>query len=355
MMTGNQRRLPNVTSHDVAKLAGVSQSTVSRTFLASDLVTAETKERVMVAAEQLGYHPHALARSLITGKSRIIGVVVTSEYKEFYGNFLAELSQLLQPLNYNILSLLVPEHIDDAPPIIRTIREYRVDGLIIQHTDFSSEFAAECLKANTSVVLLGHHPQYQAVASVNSDNYGAGYQTTQLLIESGHRRISIIVGREDSWSSIERERGFNDALSARGYRVFSRAVGSYTAEGASVAARTLLDRPKQDRPDGLFVASDAMAIQVMEVARHNLGIQIPQELSIIGHDDIPAAALPSFFLTTYRHPLPMMLKRTVDVLLKQIDRGQNSKEPIVVKGEMIERGTVAVRNAGDGPDSPLER
>ena len=353
-MTGDQGRSPNVTSHDVAKLAGLSQSTVSRTFRSSDLVTAETKARVMEAAEQLGYHPHALARSLITGKSRIIGVVVTSDYKEFYGNMLAELSQLLQPLNYNILSLLVPAHIDDPAPIIRTIREYRMDGLIIQHAELSSEFAAECVNANISVVVHGHQPQDSDVASVISDNYDAGYQAAQLLIENGHRRMSIIVGREDSLSSIDRERGFNDALSAGGYKALSRAVGNYTAEGATVAARTLLDRPQRERPDGLFVASDAMAIAVLEVARYDLGIQIPRELSVIGHDDIPAAALPSFSLTTYRHPLPTMLKKTVDVLLEQIDSGQNSNNPIVVSGEMIERGTVARRDAGDGPGRLLE-
>ncbi len=153
----------------------------------------------------------------------------------------------------------------------------------------------------------------------------------------------MIVGREGSSTSFDRERGFIDGLRECGRHLFGRAVGNYTFEGASAAARQLLDRPPRQRPDGVFAASDVMAVAAMEVARSAFGIRIPEELSVIGYDDIPMAALSSYSLTTFHLPLRRMIEVTVRVLIEQIESGEMTPQKITIAGHMVDRGSVARR------------
>jgi DNA-binding LacI/PurR family transcriptional regulator len=331
------------TSNDVAELAGVSQTTVSRVFRNSRLVSERTKIKVMSAAEKLSYRPDALARSLITRRSHIIGVVVAKEYKDYFGEILSVLSNIVQPEGYHVLTFVEPDAHYDTRSILQQILEYRVDALVIAAIDLSSDLAEECVKAGVPVLLYNRRQRNDMISSVTTDSYGAGRAAAELLLSTGHRRPAIITGRNGSSTSEDRERGFLDALRAGRQVLHGRAIGDFTVEGAVTAAKMLLDQSSENRPDGVFVVSDSMAIQVLEIARYSFGLRVPADLSVIGHDNIRTAALPSFELTTFDLPVDAMVAEAARILQRQIGDHDAEPETVVFPSRLIIRKSVANR------------
>ncbi len=332
-----------VTSNDVARLAGVSQTTVSRAFRTSPDVTPETRHKVMQAAETLGYRPHALARSLITGRSRIIGIVVAREYMDYFAPLFCLLADKVGEQGYNIMTFLAPENIAVPEAMVREILGYRIDGLLLASIDISSTFADECSKAGIPVVLFNRYQPGGQVSAITTDDMEGGRAAAELLLKTGHRRPAMIVGRQSTSTSVDRERGFVEALARNGMKPFGRGVGDYLAESAAKAALRLLDRPPEMRPDGIFVASETMAIAALEAVRHDLGLRVPEDVSIVGFDDGRLSAMPSFNLTTYHLPISRMIEEAADLLLGQIEDGSILPRRLTVPGHLVQRGTVAER------------
>ena len=331
------------TSFDVARLAGVSQSTVSRVFRGAGVVSADMRERVLNAGQTLGYRPHALARSLSTGQSRTIGVVLSERYHDYTGALITTLGKNLALHGYQIMVFLAPEHIADPGPTIQKILEHRVDGLVLSAINMSSHFAEECQQARIPVVLFNRHQEGRLVSSVTVDDYGGAREIARYFVKRGHRRLSIIVGREDTSTGRDRERGFLDGLREAGLELWSRGVGNYIPDAAVEAAISLTDCQRKQRPDGLFVAGDKMALAAMDAMRFRLGLRIPEDVSVIGFDDVPQAAMPSFDLTTYQLPLVEMASKAAEVIVSQIEKRELEPGKLVVKGAMVERGSVAIR------------
>lgn len=326
-----------ITSHDVARLAGVSQSTVSRTFREGGLVSADTHRRVMSAADALGYRPHVLARSLITGRSHIVGVVVAIEDAEYYSTMMSELSCRLEPLGYHILTFMTGDAVDHPERFVQAILDYRVDGLVVGSVSLSSKLTQRCADAGIPVVLFNRTQDDPSFSTVTTDNYGGGAQVAQFLLAHGHERIAFLAGREGTSTSRDREAGFCARLAESGRNVFARAVGNYRARDACRAVQPLFKRPPHLRPDALFVASDHMAIAVMDMLRFDLGLRLPEDVSLVGYDDIAQAAAPSYALTTVRQPTRRMVERAVMVLLAAIEDRQLNPVQIVLKGTLVVR------------------
>ena len=333
----------SATAQEVARLAQVSQSAVSRTFTPGASVSEETRSKVLVAAKTLGYRPNALARSLITQRSRIIALVMSYLENQFYPLVIERLSQKLQKQGYHVLMFISDlNDTDDTDNVLAEILQYQVDGIVMASTMLSSDLAKNCADSGVPVVLFNRVADTSALArhttsSVTSDNYRGGRMVAELLLVRGHRRIAFVAGLENSSTSIERERGFTEALREGDVSVFRRAVGHYSFEGAQQATRALF--AGADRPDAVFVANDHMAIAAMDVLRFELGLRVPQDVSVIGFDDVPQAAWGAYQLSTVVQSVEEMVDATVALLHEQM-QGEVRPRNVVIPCRVLERQSV---------------
>lgn len=332
-----------VTSIDVAALAGVSQSAVSRAFTPGASVGEATRQKVLAAARKLGYAPNAHARSLITGRSRIIGLVVSSLDNLFYPAVLEQFSQRLQTDGYHVL-LFVSDQ-EDGDDLVRELLQYRVDGIVLGATTLSSALARRCAEAGIPVVLFNRvMADATPVHSVRSDNHRGGQALARLLGEQGHRRIAYLAGREDSSTNLERERGFTEGLAEAGQPLFARAAGHYDMALAREATLGLFADAAR-RPDAVCAASDQMAIAVIDTLRHDLGLAVPADVSVVGFDNVPQAAWPAYQLTTYEQPVAPMVESAIGLLKVQMQSGSVfHARNVVVPGRLCLRASTAPRS-----------
>lgn len=326
----------NVTSTDVARLAGVSQSAVSRSFTPGATVSQATRERVLEAARKLGYRPNAIARSLITNRSNIIGVVVSYFENQFYPIVIERLSKALREHGFHVLLFCIDTH--DADELLADILQYQVDAIVLASAHISSALARDCQAAGIPVVLFNRVVQGRNFSAVSSDNVLGGRLAARLLCQQGHQRIAYIAGQTDTSTNNDREAGFMSELADWRQRCFARAVGNYASEGAVQATLELFAGAVQ--PDALFVANDHMAIHVMDCLRGPLGLQVPQQVSVIGFDDVPQAAWGSYSLTTVRQPAAEMITATVDLLIRRIGDPTARQERLVLPVELVVRRSV---------------
>jgi len=328
-------------AQDVADLAQVSQSAVSRTFTPGASVSEATRRKVLAAAQRLGYRPNALARSLITRQSRIVALVMSYLENQFYPLVIERLSQRLQKENYHVL-MFIADMDEGADGVLAEILQYQVDGIVLASALLSPTLARSCAEIGVPVVQFNRVSEVGGLArhassSVTSDNRAGGRLVAELLVARGYRRIAFLAGLEDSSTSRERERGFNEALAERGVRAMRRETGHYSFEGAQAAARRLFQGG--ERPDALFAANDHMAIACLDVLRQELGLRVPQDVGVVGFDDVPQAAWGAYRLTTVRQGVDPMVDATVALLREQM-RGELRARDVVVPCVLVERGTV---------------
>lgn len=334
---------PGVTSSQVARRAGVSQSAVSRTFTPGASISPKTRDKVMLAAKELGYRPNAIARSLITNRSRIIAVVMAYLENLFYPDVLEELGRLLVKENYRLL--LFTGFMDrDSDPVFDQLMQYQVDGIVLASTSLSSELSEECAAAGIPVVLFNRTTERDAVSSVTTRNREGGRRVAEFLVAGGHKRFGYISGLESSSTNRDRFAGYKEGLAEAGHTEIIYEVANYDRAEAEAAARKMLSRP--DRPDALFVANDHMAVAVMDVARHELGLSIPEDLSIVGYDDVGPARWTSYGITSMSQPLKRMVEATVSILMEQISSGEIEAEHRILNGELVVRTSARLPRTG---------
>ncbi|VVP67467.1 Catabolite control protein A [Pseudomonas fluorescens] len=349
MADSNDPQRHPITAHDVARLAGVSQSAVSRTFTKGASVSAKTRSKVEEAAAALGYRPNQWARSLIKRRSNLIGVVAPSMENPFYSAVLEALSAAFEELGYRVLLFSTANH-EDADPVLEEVLGYRVEALILVSASLSSRFALECKQTGLPVVLLNRRNDSSSISSVTSDNAQGSMEIAQFLAAGNHRRLAYIAGKESSSTSRDRERGFIDALQRLGQPAPAREVGHYTFDGAMEATRRLLSSAHP--ADGIFCANDIMALGAINVAREEFGLQPGKDLSIVGFDDIGMAAWPVFSLTTYVQPVHAMVSRAVGIICAQLENPDTAAIQDVVRGQLIVRKSSKIPAHGvkQGPD-----
>lgn len=304
------------TSIDVAKLAGVSQSTVSRVFTPGFGVSESARQKVLAAAAELGYQPNAIARSLSKQHTNIVGIIMGRITSPFHPYVLEKLTRELQLVGKQALLFSTPpeSEIDD---LLELVLQYQVDALIVTSATISPEMADACARNGTPVVLFNRYVLGANVNAVCCDNVEAGRTAANVLVDAGHRKFALIEGKSGTSTTADRKKGYIDRLRERGHIDIASEGDDHTYEAGFQAALKLLDC--DDPPDAIFCSSDNAALGAMDAARYELGISIPDELSIIGFDDIPAAAWPSYSLTTIRTPVNHMIDATLDVLLDPQD------------------------------------
>lgn len=341
-MTAKQRMgaLNKVTAVDVAERAGVSQSAVSRVFTPGASVSPQTKNKVLKVAMELGYRPNSLARAMVSGKSRMIGLVVAYLQNQFYPEAIEKLSKAMQERNYHLLVFMTSKTEGDVSEVFDEILDYQVDGIIAASVALSSDLSKRCANAGVPVVLFNRSQDDDSLSSVTSENYQGGRKIAEHLIATGHQRISFIAGWEGASTQRDRQAGFIDALQDAGVDLWSRGVGNFIMEDAKAATHAMFAGGVENGPDAIFVANDHMAFAVMDTLRFELGIAVPEQVSVIGYDDVPAASWPSYNLTTVRQPTNQMVTATVDLLLAQVentDLSSTAPRQIKIDGPLIIR------------------
>ena len=331
-----------VTSLEVAKLAGVSQSAVSRVFTPGASVSKKTNEKVRSAALELGYRPNILARSLITGKSRIIGLVVSHLDNYFYPEALELLSNALQKKGYHVLVFMASKTSGNIDDVVDEILDYQVDAIILASIAMSSNLTNRCVAAGVPVMLFNRGQDDDRFSTVTSDNFLGGQKVARFLIAGGHKRIGYIAGWEGASTQRDREAGFTEELTQHGRSLYAREVGNFVQDEARQAARKMFS--KKEIPDAVFVASDDMAFAVMDVIRFELGLKIPEQVSVVGYDDVPVSSWPAYDLTTVRQPANRMVAETVSIILECIENPETKPLRIEIDGPLILRGSAKISN-----------
>lgn len=304
-------RRRSATSADVARKASVSRAAVSRAFTPGASVAPETRRRILAAAEAVGYRPNAIARTLNTRRSRIVGVVITEIANPFYARLLDALGTVLQARGLLPLVSVAPDP-HETDELLARLLSYQVDGVVVASATLSSGIAARCAAARIPVVLVDRRTGVEGAAVVGADNAAGGALVADLFIAAGHRRPAFVAGIGDTSTSHDREAGFVARLAEHGVALAAREVGGFTYAGGRAAARSLLSRP--GRPDAIFCANDEMALGVMDMARGAFSVRVPDDLSVVGFDDTPSAALDAYSLTTVAQDVARLAEAAIDLL-----------------------------------------
>ena len=333
-----------VTSVEVARRAGVSQSAVSRVFTPGASASPKTAEKVRKAAEELGYRPNVLARAMVSGRSRIIGLIVAYLDNQFYPYVLERLSNALQERGYHVLVFMASQTAGNIDRVVEEILDYQVDGIIAASVALSSDLSERCRDAGVPMVFFNRAQDDPQMSAVTSDNISGGRKVARLLVAGGHHKIGYIAGWEGASTQRDREAGFLAGLTDAGLELFAREVGNFRMDEAQEATRRMCSR---DLPDAVFVANDHMAMAVLDTLRHELGLRVPDDISVVGYDDVPAAAWPAYSLTTVRQPANRMVARTVELLLDKIDNANAPPRRLEIDGPLILRGSARVPEGWD--------
>ncbi|TCP45091.1 LacI family transcriptional regulator [Tamaricihabitans halophyticus] len=326
-----------ITSRDVARLAGVSQPTVSRALRGDPRVSDETVRRVRQAAEALNYVPSEAGRSLSTRSSHRIGVLVSDLTNPFYPHLVGPLHDELEAHGYRMM--LFTER-SEAMGAAERLTDHSIDGLVLATSTLDSALPAELQRRELPFVYLNREGTTPADAVV-VDNRLGGEQVANQLVASGHRHIGGIFGPDNTSTGRDRELGFRQALADAGIalRPAHTKHGPFEFETGRTALPELL--AADPAPTALFCGNDVVAIGVLDAARR-LGVQVPAELTVIGFDDIPMAAWTSFELSTVRHDLHEMARTAARLVVERVS-GTYTGEPrrIVLSPRFIERQTHA--------------
>jgi len=332
--------MEKVTSFEVAARAGVSRSAVSRVFTPGASVSRAMEAKVRQAAEELGYRPNVLARAMKAGQSKIVGLLVAYLENQFYPDAIEKISRGLQAEGYHALVFLAANTAPEADQVVAELLDYQVDAIIGASVSLSNDLTQRCEAAGVPVVLFNRRQDGAELSSVTSDNFEGGRRLAKFLCAGEHDRIAYMAGWDGASTQRDREAGFRAGLAEAGAQLFARGAGEFNVEIAKEATRRMFAGPT--RPDALFVANDHMAFAVMDVLRFDLGLSVPGDVSVVGYDDVPVAAWPTYNLTTIRQPSQRMADACVRAAIDRIKSPRAPAQQIELTGEIKVRGSARV-------------
>ncbi|MCL4251661.1 MAG: LacI family transcriptional regulator [Anaerolineae bacterium] len=326
-----------ITIYDVAKAAGVSYSTVSRVLNGFEFVKDSTRNRVMDAAERLGYVANLQARGLAGGRSNIIGLLVPVLDNSYVSEVMKGIDEALARAGFNLMLFTTHRHEGKEQQYASTIASM-TDGLILLVPLESPIYLDAIRERNYPHVLVDQTDESGASASVSATNWQGAYEVTQHLIMLGHRRIGVITGLLELSSARERLNGYRAALQDHDIPVDDSLIiqGDYLQARGYAAAQALLRLER--RPTAIFASNDLSALGAMDAIRE-AGLSIPDDISLVGFDDIPQAAITHPKLTTVRQPLVQMGRTAVQLLLERLEHPDSPPGHITLTTELVIRAS----------------
>ena len=319
------------TSYDVARQAGVSQSAVSRCFKQGASVAPRTREKILAAARELNYYPNAIAQGLITRRSNLVAIIISNLTNLYYPEVLAELTQRLSAQGIRVLlfSLAAESDVDE---VLDQVWRYRVDGAIVAARLDAQQLAAFADRG-VPVILYNRIGEGEPVASVCCDSVSGENALVDALVEGGHHVFGIISGPADSYVGEERVEAARRRLHQLG-RDCQIVRGNFDYASGDASLKELM-RITNRKLDALICANDLMAIGAIDSARTNFGIEVPQDLSVVGFDGVGPATWLAYQVTTIRQPVRRMTEAAVAMLLERIEQPGLSPEQRLFAGELL--------------------
>lgn len=327
-----------VTIFDVAREAGVSYATVSRVVNNKAHVRPEKRAAVLQAMERLGYVANQQARSLAGGRSQVIGLLVHEFGTSYMGALIEGIDEALAATEYDVLLYSLFRRKTREAAYVAAITRGMADGLLLVLPRNPEAYLQSLRLRHFPYVLVDHQGIGSGDPAVGATNVRGGYDAARHLIELGHRRIGLITGDLTVRCALDRMAGFRAGLADFGVPFVPDLVceGDFRQPAAYAAAHTLLSLP--NRPTAIFASNDVSAFATMDAAR-DLGLRVPEDLSLVGFDDVPTAELVTPKLTTVRQPLHAMGKLAVEMLIERIADPALPPERRDLPTELIVRDT----------------
>ena len=335
-MSKAPKRSGTPTSYDVAQHAGVSQSAVSRCFRPGSSIAPKTRERVLDAARELGYHPNAMASGLITKRSNLVAIIISNLTNLYYPEVLSQLTERLSTRGIRVL-LFTLQAESDVDAMLGQVWSYRVDGAIVA-ARLSADQLRDFARRRVPIVLYNRYGEGEPVASVGCDSLGGERLLAERLVAAGHNVFGIIAGPDDSYVSQERVRGAQQRLHELGRQPLTVA-GAFDYDSGAEGLRALMSMTDR-KLDALICANDLMAIGAIDCARENFGVRVPDDLSIVGFDGVAPAMWASYRVSTVRQPVRRMTEAAVSMLVERIADPDLPPEVRTFAGAFVE-GTSA--------------
>ncbi len=326
-----------LTLEDIAHLSGVSRSTVSRVLNTDVNVKEETRKKVQAIINSYNFQPNLAARGLATGRTNVIGVVIPASVSVIFTDpyfplLLQGVSAVCNTREYSVMLWLAePEY--ERRMISRILHNGLVDGVVIASIPINDPMIQSLIESKMPFVLVGRHPTVD-VNYLDVDNLKAGQKATKHLINLGYKRIATITGLQNQVSGYDRYQGYLNALQESGIPIKPELIveGNYTEDGGYAAMQKLI----KYKPDAVFAASDMMAFGAMQALKE-ANLKIPDDVALVGFDDLPASAKTVPPLTTIRQSVFQMGSKAAEFLINLIDNGTNSTHEVILGTELIVR------------------
>lgn len=326
-----------VTLKDVAARAGVSRSAVSRTFTPGASVSEKTRAKVEAAAHELGYHPNALASSLTTGRTKLIGLVSNNFHNPVFLEVFDLFTRGLQEKGLRPLLVNLSDETDPGASV-RMLRQYSVDGVVVASSTLPPGFAHDFREAGLPVVhAFGRHGPAQEVDVVGIDNIACGRMAAETLLARGYRRVAFMGGPQDATSTQDRFEGFRQVLADHPEIAVSH---SFAAAYSFEAGRHEMLRLVAEGPaEAYFCGDDVLSIGALS-ALDDSGLSVPGDVGLIGLNDMEMAGWENINLTTIRQPIPEIVNASIRLICAMLQGEEHVPQAHVFPCEIIERGTL---------------
>ncbi|NIF24149.1 DNA-binding transcriptional regulator CytR [Candidatus Pantoea multigeneris] len=338
-MQQNQQS-PSITMKDVAEKAGVSTATVSRALMNPDKVSAATRQKVESAAQAIGYAPHVLTRNTRRGETQTILIIVPDICDPFFSEIIRGVEETAAKQGYIVLIGDCAHQNQQEKSFLNLMLTRQIDGMVLLGSQLPFEASTEELRNLPPMVMGNEFAPEMSLPTVHIDNLTAAFEAVNHLLQLGHRDIACIAGPEETPLSQYRLEGYIQALRRNGLTVDPRYIvrGDFTFEAGSQAMKQLMSLPNP--PRALFCHSDIMALGAMNQAR-NLGLRIPQDLSVVGFDDIELSRYWDPPLTTVAQPRYQIGREAMLLLLEELQGKRVNSGSRLLDAELKVRGSTA--------------
>ncbi|SPZ66493.1 Degradation activator [Serratia quinivorans] len=327
--------IKKVTSHDVARVAGVSRTVVSRAFSNQGRVSQKNRELVMRVASQLGYAPDAIAQSLHTGKTGFVAVVVNHFHDLSDLEFFDRLVEQLQNSNRQAVMIRL-EGIEDPAGYLKQTISYHVDSAVVFADNISARAAKDLFRVATPIMLNGLAGDALCDA-LNADEAPSLQQLAALMAQKGQQRVAVLGGRSSAKGEQLRQQTFLAQAALQQLQIVAQLSGDYSyLSGFKLAPQLLAARPA---PQAIFCTADSMAMGVMDYIRLHTPLRIPQDVAVYGFDDIPMAAWPSYQLTSVRRDISAMIAAIVQLIELRSSSPQAAPQQVTIPTELVVRAS----------------
>ncbi len=305
----------SVSASKVAELAGVSRSAVSRTFTHGASVSPETRAKVLSAAEKLGYHVNHLARGLIHHRSGIVCLIVAEMQTPFQAGFVEAATRALQAKGKVVMVLNTAGQPANVEAALRQTLNYRAEATVVVSGAPPLSLVETCIENGQRVILINRNDPIEGPQFVMVENEAAATEAFFMLRRAGCRRLAVVSSTAGTPSLVARETAFAAAAGAAGIEVMTSRAGPTGYASGAESARQLL--AGSNRPDGVFCVTDLLALGFLDAARIEFRLRVPDDLCVMGFDDIPAAGWLGHDLTTFRQPIAEMASHIAEMLERE--------------------------------------